>query len=104
MLALSYTAHDLAPFAHDLGYVDALGQVKPPFVWNGNDRAQRLARLDALFFYLYGLSSVDAESILASFPIVRAQDLKTGGHYVTRDRILQILRRIEAGQLDHADF
>ena len=29
VLALSYTAHDLAPFARDLGYVDAQGQVLP---------------------------------------------------------------------------
>ena len=34
VLALSYTAHDLAPFARDLGYVDAQGAVLPPITWN----------------------------------------------------------------------
>jgi len=102
VLALSYTAHDLAAFARDMGYVDENGQVKPPFVWNAEDRAQRLARLDALFFHLYGLGRKDAEYILSTFPIVREHDMKAHGHFVTGERILAYLRRIEAGQLDHA--
>lgn len=103
VLALSYTAHDLAAFARDLGYVDANRQVKPPFVWNTEDRAQRLARLDALFFYLYGISSKDAEYILSTFPIVREHDMKAHGRFVTCDRILDNLRQIEAGRLDSAN-
>jgi hypothetical protein len=99
VLALSYTAHDLAPFARDLGYVDALGQVKPPFVWDAEDRAQRMARLDALFFHLYGLSEQDAEAILSSFPIVRDHDVKHHGSFVTSERILACLKQIAAGQL-----
>ncbi|MFZ4537937.1 Eco57I restriction-modification methylase domain-containing protein [Propionivibrio sp.] len=107
VLALTYTAHDLAPFARDLGYVDENGAVKPPFVWNADDRAHRLARLDALFFYLYGLGRKDAEYILSTFPIVREHDLKTSQRFVTGDRILAYLRRIESGQLVqliHADL
>ncbi|MBI4740974.1 MAG: hypothetical protein HY777_05365 [Betaproteobacteria bacterium] len=100
VLALSYTAHDLAPFARDLGYVDDNGQVKPPFVWNADERAQRMACLDALFFHLYGLGRKDAEYVLSTFPIVCEQDIKTQGSFVTRDRILDCLKRIEAGQLD----
>jgi hypothetical protein len=49
VLALTYTAHDMAPFARDLGYVDAAGEVLPPLVWNEEDRRARLAALDALF-------------------------------------------------------
>ena len=52
VLYLSYTAHDLAPFARDLGWVDAQSEVKPPFVWHAEDRRQRLAALDGLFFHL----------------------------------------------------
>jgi hypothetical protein len=33
VLELSYTAHDLAPFARDLGYVNAAGYALPTFVW-----------------------------------------------------------------------
>ncbi|MEY4979130.1 MAG: hypothetical protein RLZZ352_1400 [Pseudomonadota bacterium] len=99
VLALSYTAHDMAPFARDMGHVDAQGQVLPPFVWNEEDRRQRMARLDALFFHLYGLGADDAAYILNSFPIVREQDLKQFGHYRTQQDILRQLAAIESGQL-----
>jgi hypothetical protein len=46
---LTCTAHDLAPFAPDLGHVNADGSVKPPFVWNDEDRGARMAALDGLF-------------------------------------------------------
>ena len=98
VLDLSYTAHDLVPFARDLGYVDADGQVKPPIKWNPEDRALRMARLDALFFHLYGLDVSDADYILSTFPIVREQDMKTYGSYRTRDLILSFLARIETGE------
>ncbi|MDP2431279.1 MAG: restriction endonuclease [Pseudomonadota bacterium] len=98
VLALSYTAHDLAPFARDLGYVDENGDVKPPFKWNPEKRAQRMARLDALFMHLYGLDADAAEYILSTFPIVREQDKKAYGSYRTRDLILGYLARIEAGE------
>lgn len=92
VLALSYTAHDLAPFARDLGYVDAQGQVLPPFVWNDDDRRRRLAALDALFFWLYGLGADDAAHVLGTFPIVRQQDEAAFGTYRTQDDVLALLR------------
>ena len=91
VLALSYTAHDLAPFARDLGYVDDAGQVLPPFVWNREQRRARLAALDAVFFWLYGLNASDAAYTLDTFPIVREQDIKAFGRYRTQDDILQLL-------------
>ncbi len=101
VLALTYTAHDLAPFARDLGHVEADGSVKPPFVWNPDDRAHRMARLDALFFHLYGLDDADADYILSTFPIVREHDLKAHGTFRTRDLILGYLARIRSGSLSH---
>jgi hypothetical protein len=88
VLALTYTAHDMAPFARDLGYVDAKGEVLPPFIWNDEERRARLAALDALFFYLYGLNAVDAAYIMDTFPIVREQDIKAFGSYRTKDDVL----------------
>jgi hypothetical protein len=96
VLALSYTAHDLAPFARDLGYVDAAGQVLPPFVWNDEERRARLAALDAVFFWLYGLGADDADYILNTFPIVREQDEKAFGRYRTRDDVLAALALLAA--------
>ena len=91
VLALTYTAHDMAPFARDLGYVDAAGEVLPPFVWNEEECRTRLAALDALFFYLYGLNADDAAYILDTFPIVREQDIKAFGRYRTKEDILAVL-------------
>jgi hypothetical protein len=91
VLALTYTAHDVAPFARDLGYVDAKGQVLPPFVWNDEERRARLAALDALFFWLYGLNADDAAYIMGTFPIVREQDIKAFGSYRTKDDVLTVL-------------
>ncbi len=91
VLRLSYTAHDLAPFARDLGYDGA------PFVWDEDDRRHRLARLDALFFQLYGLSRDDAAYILDTFPIVREQDEKAHGRYLTKELILAYMNAVAAG-------
>ena len=91
VLHLSYTAHDLAPFARDLGYDGA------PFAWDEDDRRHRTARLDALFFYLYGLSRDDAAYILNTFPIVREQDEKVHGRYLTKELILAYMNALAAG-------
>jgi len=91
VLHLSYTAHDLAPFARDLGY-DGV-----PFKWDEEDRRHRLARLDALFFHLYGLSRDDAAYILDTFPIVREQDEKAHGRYLTKELILAYMNAVTAG-------
>ena len=103
VLALTYTAHDMAPFARDMGYINASGDVMPPFVWNAEDRRHRMARLDALFMHLYGLSKDDAEYILSTFPIVREKDEASFGSYRTLDLILAYMDRIAAGQLDHSN-
>ena len=92
VLALSYTAHDLAPFARDLGYVDSNGDVLPPIVWDDEDRRARKAALDALFMHLYGLGTDDAAYILDTFPIVREQDEARFGHYRTKADILALMR------------
>lgn len=96
VLALTYTAHDMAPFARDLGYVDAQGQVLPPFIWNDEERRKRLAALDALFFHLYGLDPGDAAYIMDTFPIVREQDEKAFGRYRTKDDVLALLAHFQA--------
>ena len=44
VLRLTYTAHDMAPFARDLGYDG------PPFTWDDEERRHLRARLDALYF------------------------------------------------------
>ena len=96
---LSYTAHDLAPLAHDLGHLDAQGRVLPPFIWDAEDRRRRLAALDGLFMHLYGLDDDDAAHVLDSFPIVREQDMAAFGRFRTSDEVLAQLRAIRGGRL-----
>jgi hypothetical protein len=100
VLHLTYTAHDMAPFARDMGHVDKSGEVLPPFAWDEADRCQRCARLDALYFHLYGLSREDADYILSTFPIVRRHDEAEHGRYLTRDLILHHMDALAAGDVD----
>jgi hypothetical protein len=90
VLALSYTAHDLAPFARDLGYVGEDGEVLPPIRWDDEDRRQRMAALDAVFFWLYGLGANDTAYVLDTFPIVRQQDEAAFGRYRTKEDVLAL--------------
>ena len=94
VLRLTYTAHDMAPFAHDLGYDG------PPFSWDAEERRHLRARLDALYFHLYGLSRNDASYVLDTFPILRRDDEKAFGHYRTREMILAYMNALGAGDTD----
>ena len=94
VLRLTYTAHDMAPLAHDLGYDG------PPFPWDAEQRRHLRARLDALYFHLYGLSRNDASYVLDTFPILRREDEKAIGHYRTRDMILAYMNALGAGDTE----
>ena len=94
VLRLTYTANDMIPFARDLGYDG------PPFIWDGEERRHLRARLDALYFHLYGLSREDAGYVLDTFPIVRRQDEAAFGSYRTRDLILAYMNAFAAGDTD----
>ena len=96
VLELTYTAHDMTPFARQMGYVDAAGEVKPPYPWDENRRLTLRAKLDALYFILYGVfdpanaaaSRDDIAYIYSTFPIVEREEVARWGHYRTRDLTL----------------
>ena len=94
VLKLTYTAHDLAPFARDLGYG---GQ---PFIWNEEKRRHLRARLDACYFHLYGISRDDADYILSTFPIVQRQDETAFNTFRTRNLILAYMNALQAGDTE----
>ncbi len=101
VLELTYTAHDMAPFARDLGHVDESGQVKPPFVWDEERRLRLRAKLDAVFFHLYGVTDRDdVRYVYATFPIVERQEMATYGHYRSRDLCLAWMNALAAGHPD----
>lgn len=117
VLRLSYTAHDLAPFARDLGHVwregdadlpegAAVGDVRPPFRWDEDERRRLRARLDALYFLLYGLTDRgDVRHVLSTFPIVRRKDVAHVREaygpgpdvYLTQELVLWYMSALEAG-------
>ena len=94
VLRLTYTSHDMAPFAQALGYDGA------PFVWDVEARRHLRARLDALYFHLYGLSREDADYVLGTFPIVRRQDEAEFGSYRTRELVLAYMNALTAGDVE----
>jgi hypothetical protein len=102
VLELTYTAHDMAPFARDMGYVDDAGLVKPPFIWDEERRLKLRAKLDAVFFHLYGITDrKDVRYIYSTFPIVERQEAEAyGGRYRSRDLCLAYMSALAAGQPD----
>ena len=91
VLQLTYTSNDMTPFARDMGYDG------PPFAWDEEERRHLRARLDALYFHLYGLSRDDADYILSTFPIVQREDMAEFGTYRTRNLTLAYMNALAAG-------
>ena len=101
VLELTYTAHDMAPFARDLGYLDEAGRVKPPFCWDEDRRLRLRAKLDAVFFYLYGVTDRDeVRYIYSTFPIVERQETEATGRYRSCDLCLAWINALAAGHPD----
>ncbi|CFL24102.1 Eco57I restriction-modification methylase domain-containing protein [Burkholderia pseudomallei] len=87
VLELTYTAHDLADWAKDLGYQC------PPFAFNPERRAHLRAELDAYYAHLYGLSEEELRYILdpadvvgedypsETFRVLRNNELRDFGEY-----------------------
>ena len=91
VLELTYTASDMEPYARDQGFGGT------PFVWDSERRRHLKARLDALYFHLYGITRKDAAYILDTFSIVKNHDLREFGHYRTKDMILAYMNALSAG-------
>ncbi|WP_328914381.1 MULTISPECIES: Eco57I restriction-modification methylase domain-containing protein [unclassified Streptomyces] len=93
VLELVYTAHDMAPFARDLG------DPGDPFRWDPDRRAVIRAELDALFFHLYGIDREDTAYIMDTFNVTRDNDIKAHGTYRTKALILAEYDRMAAAGL-----
>ncbi len=101
VLELTYTAHDMAPFAQDLGYVDDDGRVRPPFKWDEERRLKLRAKLDAVYFHLYGVPDRDdVRYIYSTFPIVEREETAAYGSYRSRDLCLAYMSALAAGDPD----
>lgn len=105
ILELTYTAHNLAPFARDLGFDGA------PFMWNPERRALLRAELDAYYAKLYGLTRDELRYILdpadiygddyptETFRGLKKNETRQFGEYRTRRLVLEAWDQLESGKL-----
>ena len=99
VLELTYTAHDLEPFAHDLGYDG------PPFPWDEERRHLLRCELDAIYAHMYKLERTDLEWVLdaqepsQSFPGLKRAELRQYGEYRTQRYALQAYDQLARGEL-----
>ena len=102
VLELTYTSHDMAPFARDMGYVDEADEVKPPFTWNEERRLILRSKLDAVFFHLYSATDRDdIRYIYSTFPIVeRKEKAAYGGVYRSCELCLAWMHALAGGDPD----
>ena len=100
VLALTYTTHDLKPWAEDLGYAGN------PFPWDAERRAMLRAELDAYYARLYGLTRDELRYILdpgdvmgedypsETFRVLKEKELRAFGEYRTRRLVLEAWDRL----------
>ena len=101
VLELTYTAHDMAPFARDMGHLDEAREVLPPFPWDADRRLRLRAKLDALYFHLYGVTNRDdIRYIYSTFPIVQREEEKAWGRYRSLELCLAWQSALAAGKPD----
>lgn len=106
VLELTYTAHDLAGWAQDLGYNG------PPFAFDPERRAMLRAELDSYYARLYGLTRDELRYILdpadvmgedypsETFRVLKDKEIREFCEYRTRRRVLDAWDKLERG--DHS--
>ena len=100
-IELIYTSHDLSAFAEEMGFTDENGAVLAPFVWDDERRLNLRAKLDAIFFHLYGITERDVvRYIYSTFPIVEREEVARYGDYRTREYCLAYISALAAGDAD----
>lgn len=101
ILELTYTSHDLKPWAKDLGHSG------PPFTFDPERRALLRAELDAWYARLYGLTRKELRYILdpaevmgpdypsETFRVLKNNDLRAYGEYRTQRLVLAAWDRLD---------
>ena len=109
VLELSYTAHDHRPVRPRHGPCRCeRATCGRPSLWDEDRRLHLRAKLDALYFILYGVYDLtdpaagrdDIRYIYSTFPIVERQETAAYGHYRSRDLALAYINTLVAGQPD----
>jgi hypothetical protein len=105
VLELTYTAHDLAPWAQDLGFTGE------PFAFDPERRAFLRAELDAYYAKLYDLTRDELRYILdpidilggdypsETFRVLKNNEMKEFDEYRTQRLVLEAWDKLERGEL-----
>ncbi|MDD9801172.1 MAG: restriction endonuclease [Deltaproteobacteria bacterium] len=97
VLRLTYTSHNMAPFARDMAkHLPKSKHLTTPAPWDEDERRHLRARLDALYFHLYGATPAEAAEILDTFQVLRTQEQKTHTSYLTKSLILAYMNTLSA--------
>lgn len=97
--ALTYTASDLNAFGRDLGLFESSGEVRAPFPYDYDNRIRLRAKLDAVFFHLYGITRrSDVDYIYSTFPILEREEMAVYNRYLSRDYCLAWIHALAAGR------
>lgn len=108
VLELTYSGHELKPWADDLGAYDRRPAAERgrPFAWDPDRRAQLRAELDAYYARLYGLDRDELRYILdpadlmgsdypsETFRVLRNNEMRQFGEYRTRRLVLEAWDRL----------
>jgi hypothetical protein len=103
VLELTYTAHDLKPWAEDLAAYDPrpISERGQPFAWNPERRASLRAELDVYYARLYGLTRDEMRYVLdpkdvmgedypsETFRVLKENEIRSFGEYRTRRLVLE---------------
>lgn len=110
VLELTYTAHDLKPWAEDLGYDGE------PFPWSPERRALLRAELDAYYARLYGLTRDELRYILdpadvmgegypsETFRVLKNNEMRQFGEYRTARLVLREFDRMALADAAHEPY
>lgn len=105
VLELTYTTHDMRPWAEDLGYTGA------PFVWDPDSRARLRGELDAYYAQLYGLTRDELQYILdpaevmgadyptETFRVLKRNEVREFGEYRTQRLVLDAWDKLASPKL-----
>ena len=99
VLELTYTSDDMSWLAQCMGYVDESSKVMPPYVWDTQRRLNLRAKLDAVFFHLYGVTSADdIRYIYEALPTLQRKEDASYGQYSSLNLCLAWFNALKYGQ------
>lgn len=98
VLELTYTCQDMAHYAIAMGHTNNKGEPKPPFKWDEQRRAHLMAKLNAVYFNLYGVTKRDdVNYVFSTFDVIEEDETKTHGRYLSRDLCLAWMNALANG-------